>query len=90
MSAVDEPRELQELRAQITAIDRAIFAAVNERLRLVARLKRVKDEHGIGFLDTGREAALLEERARENEGPLSEAGLRGFYAELLALMKREL
>jgi chorismate mutase len=90
MSGGGEPRELQELRAQISAIDRAIFDAVNERLRLVARLKRVKDEHGIDFLDTGREAALLEERTRENEGPLSEAGLRGFYAELLALTKREL
>ena len=30
---------LNDLRDQISAIDRAIFAAVNERLRLVGRLK---------------------------------------------------
>lgn len=87
----DEPDPvLRDLREQISAVDRAIVAAVNERLALVAQLKRHKEEHGIAFVDPEREAALYEERLRENGGPLSEAGLRGFYAELLALTKREL
>jgi hypothetical protein len=33
---------------------------------------------------------MLDDRARENGGPLSESGLRAFYAGLLALTKREL
>ena len=77
------------MRDQVSAIDRAIFAAVNERLRLVGRLKQVKQERGLAFLDPEREAELLEERLRENDGPLSEDGLRAFYVELLALVKRE-
>jgi chorismate mutase/prephenate dehydratase len=81
---------LDELRARISAIDRGIFEAINERLRLVARLKAVKRENGIAFVDREREAALFDERARENGGPLSEEGLRAFYSELLALVKREL
>jgi chorismate mutase/prephenate dehydratase len=86
----DEPDPvLRGLREQISAIDRAIVEAVNERLRLVARLKQFKDEHGIAFVDAQREAALYEERARENGGPLSDEGLRAFYADLLALTKRE-
>jgi chorismate mutase/prephenate dehydratase len=80
---------LHDLRAQITAIDRAIFAAVNERLRLVARLKQFKREQGLDFVDPEREAALIDERLRENDGPLSADGLRAFYIELLALIKRE-
>jgi chorismate mutase len=80
---------LNDLRDQISAIDRAIFAAVNERLRLVAQLKQVKQEQGLAFVDPEREAALLEERLRENNGPLSADGLRAFYVELLALVKRE-
>jgi chorismate mutase / prephenate dehydratase len=80
---------LHDLRAQITAIDRAIFAAVNERLRLVARLKQFKQEQGLDFVDPEREAALIDERLRENDGPLSADGLRAFYIELLALVKRE-
>jgi chorismate mutase len=80
---------LNELRDQISEIDRAIFAAVNERLRLVGRLKQVKQEQGLAFVDPEREAALIDERLRENDGPLSADGLRALYVELLALVKRE-
>ena len=81
---------VEQLRAEITAVDREILAAVNRRLELVERLKRHKDEHGIAFVDPDREARMLADRLRENTGPLSEEGLRAFYAELLALCKREL
>jgi chorismate mutase len=81
---------LRSLRDEITAIDRALLALVNRRITTVARLKQHKDEHGIAFLDVDREQRMIAERVAENEGPLSEAGLRVFYAELLALVKREL
>lgn len=81
---------VDSLRAEITAIDREILALVNRRLETVARLKRHKDEHGIAFVDLDRERQLVEERIRENPGPLSEEGVRAFYAELLAIAKREL
>jgi chorismate mutase len=80
---------VRTLREEITAADREIFAAVNRRVDLVARLKRHKEEHGIGFVDPDRERQMAEERLQENAGPLSEHGLRSFYAELLALTKRE-
>lgn len=78
------------LRDEITAIDREIVALVNRRLATVTRLKRHKDENGIAFVDPERETRMVAERVRENPGPLTEAGLRAFYAELLALTKREL
>jgi len=81
---------VSSLREEITAIDRELLALVNRRLETVARLKRHKDEHGIAFVDPEREERLVADRVAENQGPLSEAGLRAFYAELLALMKREL
>jgi chorismate mutase/prephenate dehydratase len=81
---------LRTLREEITAIDRDIVALVNRRLETVARLKRHKDEHGIAFVDPRREEEMVAERVRENDGPLSERGLRGLHAELLALTKREL
>jgi chorismate mutase / prephenate dehydratase len=85
-----DARELRRLREEIDAIDDEIFAAVNRRLEVVARLRRHKDEHGLAFLDPGREQEMVDARARSNAGPLSEQGLRAFYAELLALVKREL
>ena len=76
-------------RDEITAIDRELIALVNRRIDTVARLKRHKDEHGIAFVDPDREARMVAERVAENGGPLSEDGLRAFYAALLALVKRE-
>ena len=81
---------LERLREQISEIDRTLIEMFNRRLEVVAQIKRHKDEHGITFVDPEREAAMFEQRTRENRGPLSNEGLRALYAELLALTKREL
>ena len=87
---VDEPDAvMDDLRAQISAVDRAIVDAVNERLRLVARLKRHKDEHGIGFVDLAREEWMLQYVQRGNTGPLSAEGLSELYHYVLDLTKQE-
>jgi chorismate mutase/prephenate dehydratase len=82
--------EVARFRSEIGEVDRELLDAVNRRLALVRDLKRYKEEHGIAFLDPSREAELLDERVRQNQGPLSEAGVRAFFVELLALIKREL
>jgi chorismate mutase/prephenate dehydratase len=86
---MDSDPFVDEMRQQITELDRSIFAALNRRLELVTRLKRHKDEHGYSFLDPGREQRMVNEQVEANPGPLSEEGLRAIYRELLALVKRE-
>jgi chorismate mutase / prephenate dehydratase len=88
MSGADE--EVARFRERITELDRLIVDAVNRRLELVAELKRYKDEHAIAFVDPERERSMIDTRVAENNGPLSDEGLRAFYIELLALIKREL
>jgi chorismate mutase len=80
---------VRELRDRIAAADRALLAAVNDRLELVRELRAHKLEQGWDFIDQRREARLVDALARENPGPLSEAGLRGLFADVLALSKRE-
>ena len=80
---------IKELREQLAANDVRIVEALNTRLELVARLKAVKDELGLGFLDPAREDWLLQHLAEANRGPLSPEGLREFYTALLDLTKRE-
>ena len=63
--------------------------AINRRLKLVAQLKRYKDEQGLDFVDPEREEWMFDDQSRANRGPLSDEGLRALYAELLALTKRE-
>jgi chorismate mutase len=86
----DPADRIQELRAEISSNDREIVAAVNERLRLVAELWRLKDQRGADRLDLDRERRLREHLAEANDGPLSAEGLDALVTELLALTKREL
>jgi chorismate mutase len=79
-----------DLRAQITGIDRERLAAVNRRLEIVRALHDHKQTHGIPLRDHGREAQLLAELERANDGPLSREGLADFFEHLLALTRREI
>jgi chorismate mutase len=81
---------LERLRAELAEQDRTILDAVNARLRLVAELKRYKDEAGMPFVDSEQERRVLDRLAAANAGPLSEKGVRELFTTILALTKREL
>jgi chorismate mutase len=80
---------IRQLRRQISDNDRALIDAINARLKLVARLKAVKEQRGLEFVDPEREEWLLQDLTRANRGPLSTEGLREFFQRVLDLTKRE-
>jgi chorismate mutase len=80
---------IRRLREQISDADRSIVEALNARLKLVARLKRYKEERGLEFVDLEREEWMLNYLLRANRGPLSADGLRELFTEILDLTKRE-
>jgi chorismate mutase len=87
---VPEPDpHIRRLREQISDTDRAVVEAINTRLKLVARLKRYKEERGLEFVDLEREEWMLNYLLRANRGPLSAEGLRELFTEILDLTKRE-
>ncbi len=88
MSTENDP-VIRQLREQLSDNDVKIVEAINARLKLVARLKQVKEERGIDFLDPAREEWMLQYLTRANRGPLSADGLKEIYSELLDLTKRE-
>ena len=67
----------------------ALVETINTRLKLVARLKRYKQERGLEFVDLEREEWMLNYLMRANRGPLSADGLRELFTEILDLTKRE-
>jgi chorismate mutase len=85
----DDPT-IQRVRGELAGHDRAILDAVNARLRLVAELKRYKQEAGVPFVDAEQERRLLDRLAATNGGPLSDDGVRELFETILALTKREL
>jgi chorismate mutase len=88
-TVVQEDPYVLKVRREISDLDSSLVALVNKRLKLVAQLKRYKDEHGIGFVDLAREEWMLQYLNRVNAGPLSPEGLSELYHALLDLMKAE-
>ena len=92
MAAADPDRDpvVRGLRERVSENDLALLRGINERLRLVRELRRVKAERGFAFVDREREGRMLAFLSERNEGPLSDEALREIFSELLELTKREL
>ena len=88
-TVVSEDPYVLKVRREISDLDSSLVALLNKRLKLVAQLKRYKDEHGIGFVDLAREEWMLRYLQRANRGPLSEDGIAELYHALLDLTKQE-
>ena len=80
---------IRQLREQISDNDRALVEGINKRLKLVAQLKSYKESRWLSFVDPEREEWMLQYLARANRGPLSSAGLKELFEEILGLTKRE-
>jgi len=81
---------IKQFREQISDNDLKIVDALNKRLKLVAQLKKYKDERGVDFYDPEREEWMLTFVTRANSGPLSTEGLHEIYDHILTLTKSEL
>jgi len=88
-SVVSEDPYVVRVRREISDLDSSLVALLNKRLKLVAQLKRYKDEHGIGFVDLAREEWMLSYLNRLNAGPLTPEGLSELYHYVLDLTKQE-
>jgi chorismate mutase len=89
-STVQEDPYVMKVRREISDLDSSLVALVNKRLKLVAQLKRYKEEHGIGFVDLQREEWMLQYLQRGNGGPLTAEGLCELYHYVLDLTKSEI
>ncbi len=81
---------IDEYRAQITAADRVLLAAVNQRLELVRELHEHKAAEGVPLRDPAREEALVRELQAENTGPLSDEGVAELFRYVLDLTRKEM
>jgi chorismate mutase len=86
----EDDADVRDLRWRISDIDRRVLELVNERVRVVEELWRLKTERGYDTTDPEREQRMLDELDRANEGPLSPEGVAELQRELLALTRRQL
>lgn len=77
-------RRLQALRRSIDALDRRLLAVINRRIGLVEAVARVKRAERLSTYAPEREELLLRALAARNRGPVTEAGLRAIFREILS------
>jgi prephenate dehydrogenase len=81
--------ELDQLREEISELDRRLLELLNRRLELVASVRDVKDAAGERWIDPEREGELLDALVAANRGPLSERGVRSIFSAVLDVLKQE-
>ena len=76
--------ELEQLRAQIDAIDRRILALLNERARTVQAVGGLKRSTGAPVYSALREHEILARVVAENSGPFPSAALAPIFREIIS------
>jgi len=75
---------LEQLRAQIDALDEKIVEQLNARARIVVEIGKLKQQCKAPIYAPDRERAVLEKVRRLNRGPLPNRCLEAVYRELMS------
>lgn len=75
---------LSELRDRIDEIDRNVVAELNERIRIVERIREAKVREGSPVFDPAREEMVLERVKAASEGLFPDASLRRVFREIIS------
>jgi chorismate mutase/prephenate dehydratase len=82
------PTDLNKLRAEIDGIDEKLVELFNQRARCVLEIGRYKQAEHLAVYEPKREAVVMANVARCNEGPLPDEELATIYVAILAAMRR--
>jgi chorismate mutase/prephenate dehydratase len=86
--SADTPLDLAEIRGDIDRIDLQIQTLLNERSRASLKVAQVKLAEAAGrpvdFYRPEREAQILKEVARRNDGPMSDAAVQRIFREIIS------
>jgi chorismate mutase len=74
---------LDGLRAQIDVVDREIVRLLNERMRVVEEIGRVKLLTGLPIYEPKRESEVFANVIASNGGPLPADGLRRVFERII-------
>ncbi len=72
------------LRRELDRIDREILAAMNRRGALALQIGELKHADAQSIYDPQRESEVLQQAAANNAGPLTDAGVRAVFRELVS------
>ena len=75
--------QLDGLRTQIDVVDRDIVRLLNERMRVVEDIGRIKRQAGLPIYEPKRESEVFANVIASNGGPLPPDGLRRVFERII-------
>ena len=80
--------ELNRLRTEIDSIDEKLVEMFNQRAQCVLAIGRFKQQNHLAVYEPKREAVVMANVARCNNGPMPDEELATIYTAILAAMRR--
>ena len=74
---------LAELRRRIDELDRKLVELLNERSQCALEIGRLKQQEHLPLYQPDREREVLENAARNNQGPLTNAAIRRLFERII-------
>lgn len=76
-------KDMSEWRSRIDEIDRQILKLLNERARCAVEIGHSKKQQGLPAWAPEREAEILRNVVRANQGPLDDAAVRRLFERVI-------
>ncbi len=80
-------KEIENLRGMIDRIDEKLIESLNERAKVVLKIRDLKAQGELPIFDPKREEEIFEKISAKNKGPLYDDAFRGIYEAILHCMK---
>ena len=84
----DFSKKLKTKRKEIDLIDQKLLTLLNQRLRIVLEIGKIKKEMGKKIYDPEREKEVLEKLKRKNKGPLKEEDLKKIFTTIMKVCRK--
>jgi chorismate mutase len=81
-------KKLKTKRKEIDLIDQKLLILLNQRLRIVLEIGKIKKEMGKKIYDPVREKEVLEKLKRKNKGLLKEEDLKKIFATIMKMCRK--
>jgi chorismate mutase len=81
-------KKLKTKRKEIDLIDQKLLILLNQRLRIVLEIGKIKKEMGKKIYDPVREKEVLEKLKRKNKGPLKEKGFKKIFTTIMKVCRK--
>jgi chorismate mutase-like protein len=84
----DLTQKLKKNRKELDLIDQKLLTLLNQRLRIVLEIGKIKKEMGKKIYDPKREKEVLEKLKRKNKGPLKEKDLKKIFTTVMKVCRK--